>query len=128
MESGVDLPASGRDDHERMLDGTDLIPVRWNGGMMGLFGKKRIECPAGRWTTIISNLATGMPRSFTVAFTPRTGYEVSGSFEERKYLWIFPTRPRTGPLVPVMRFDRDWINGIYKVSVRPDTDLTAELK
>lgn len=95
---------------------------------MGLFGNNSVLCPAGRWTTVISNFGTGMPRTFTIAFTPRSGEEVSGTFEEKKYLWIFPQKPRTGNLVPLMRFNREWINGIYKVRVKPDTDLTAEFK
>lgn len=92
---------------------------------MGLFGNKTVECPAGKWTTIISNFGTGMPRTFTVAFTTSSGDDLTGEFEERKYFWIFPQKPVRGPLVPLMKFRRQWINGIYKVRVRPDSPATA---
>lgn len=94
---------------------------------MGLFGRKTVHCPAGEWTTIISNFGTGMPRTFRVRFEPVEGGAVSGAFEERRYFWIFPMRPETGSLVPLMEFRRHWINGIYKVLIRPEDPLTAEI-
>lgn len=93
---------------------------------MGLFGRRSMKCPAGRWTTIISNFGTGMPKTFTVALSSDRGNEVSGEYEEKKYTWIFPNQPRRGPLAPVMKFQREWINGIYRVRVRPERDVTAE--
>jgi hypothetical protein len=95
---------------------------------MGVFGKKRVECPAGRWTTIISNFGTGMQKTFTIAFLSESHDDVSGEWEERKYMWIFPQSPTRGPIVPLMKFNRDWINAIYKVRVKPDFDIYAEFK
>lgn len=95
---------------------------------MGLFKSKEIRCPAGKWTTLISNFGTGMPKTFTVAFSSRTGGDISGEFVEKKYTWIFPNSPVRGTLVPLMEFNREWINGIYIVKVKPDTDLLAEFK
>jgi len=95
---------------------------------MGLFRGGRKKCPGGRWTTLISNFGTGMPKTFTIAFVSPGGQPVSGEFEEKKYTWIFPRRPVRGPLVPMMEFHREWINGIYRVRVRPDTDLLATFK
>lgn len=94
---------------------------------MGLFGRKTVQCQAGEWTTIISNFGTGMPKAFRVRFEPVEGGTVSGTFEERRYFWVFPMRPETGPLKPLMEFRRDWINGIYKVRIRPDGPLAAEI-
>ena len=95
---------------------------------MGLFKAKKVQCPADKWTTLISNFGTGMPKTFTIVFTSETGGDISGQFMEKKYTWIFPNEPVRGPLVPLMEFHREWINGIYAVKVKPDHDLTAEFK
>lgn len=95
---------------------------------MGLFGTKTVECPAGEWTTIISNFGTGTPRTFEVAFATSSADGLTGEFEERKYFWIFPQEPVRGPLVPHMKFHRQWINGIYKVRVRPGSTTTARFR
>ncbi len=95
---------------------------------MALFGKREVACPAGKWTTMISNFGTGMPKTFTIAFHTESNGEISGEFLEKKYTWIFPRRPARGALVPLMEFHREWINGIYSVKVKPDMDLTAEFK
>ncbi|MBD3278583.1 MAG: hypothetical protein GF388_09800 [Candidatus Aegiribacteria sp.] len=95
---------------------------------MGLFGSGKKKCPAGKWTTLISNFGTGMPKTFTVAFSSEKDEDISGEYMEKKYTWIFPKKPVRGPIVPLMRFNREWINGIYKVQVKPDVDLTAEFK
>ena len=95
---------------------------------MPLFAKKRVPCPAGRWTTLISNFGSGMPKTFTIAFHTESSGEVSGEFREKKYTWIFPKKPVRGHLVPLMKFNREWINGIYSVQVKPDVDMIAEFK
>lgn len=95
---------------------------------MGLFRTESILCPAGRWTTLISNFGTGIPKAFALAFHSETGADVSGVFLEQKYFWIFPKSPVRGSLAPLMHFNREWINGIYKVMVKPDVDLIAEFK
>ena len=92
---------------------------------MGIFGGGRRKCPAGKWTTLISNFGTGMPKTFTVALISPEGEPVSGQFEEKKYTWIFPRKPVRGRLVPMMEFHREWINGIYSVRIKPDSDLIA---
>jgi hypothetical protein len=95
---------------------------------MALFGKRKVSCPACKWTTLISNFGTGMPKTFTIAFHSESGADISGEFLEKKYTWIFPNTPVRGSLVPLMEFNREWINGIYTVKVKPDIDLTAEFK
>jgi len=95
---------------------------------MALFGKRKVSCPAGRWTTLISNFGTGMPKTFTIAFHAESREDISGEYLEKKYMWIFPQRPVRGTLVPLMEFHRNWINGIYSVKVKPDIDLMAEFK
>jgi hypothetical protein len=96
------------------------------GGDMSLLGKKKVSCPGGRWTTLISNFGTGMPKTFTVSFTSESDSYIGGEFVEKKYFWIFPKTPVKGQLVPLMEFHRDWINGIYSVKVKPENDVTAE--
>ncbi len=93
---------------------------------MALVGKKKVLCPAGKWTTLISNFGTGMPKTFAVSFTSDHGY-IGGEFVEHKYLWIFPKTPVKGQLQPLMEFHREWINGIYSVKVKPETDTVAEI-
>jgi len=95
---------------------------------MALFGKRKVTCPACRWTTLISNFGTGMPKTFTIAFISKYDGDISGEFIEKKYFWIFPGKPIRGKIVPLMEFHRDWINGIYTVKVKPDSDLIAEFK
>ena len=94
---------------------------------MSLFGKKRIECPKGEWTTLISNFAAGMPADWTIKFTAPGGEAIEGSYIEKRYWWIFPQTPVTGKLTPKMRFHRYWINAIYSVRVCPDVDVVAEI-
>lgn len=93
---------------------------------MALFRKRKVSCPAGKWTTLISNFGTGMAKTFSIAFYTESRGEISGEFIERKYTWIFPQKPVRGSLAPLMEFHRNWINGIYSVKVKPDIDLMAE--
>ncbi len=95
---------------------------------MAFCRRRKVSCPASRWTTLISNFGTGMPKTFTVAFHTESSRDISGEFLEKKYTWIFPQKPVRGTLVPLMEFNREWINGIYSVKVRPDIDLIAEFK
>ena len=94
---------------------------------MGLFGKKRIECPKDQWTTLISNFGAGMPASWEIRFTASDGGTVEGSYMEKRGLWIFPQKPVTGELTEQMRFERYWINATYSVKVCPGTDVIAEI-
>jgi hypothetical protein len=81
-------------------------------------------CPADRWTHVIKNFGTGMPRTFEIS----TDEAISGTYEEKPYFWIFAQAPRTGPLSRHMTFRRKWINGIYRVRFRPDTDVTVRIR
>jgi hypothetical protein len=83
---------------------------------------KTIACPAGQWTTLVSNFGSGMPRTFEVRFE---GAEVSGEYVEKRHWWIFPQQPATGRLERHMSFHRRWINAIYSIKVKPDHDVTA---
>lgn len=94
----------------------------------GTLVKKHHSCPAGQWTTLISNFGTGYPQTFVARFTAPDGGPVTGRFREEKFLWIFPDKVREGDLAPEMRFDRDWINAIYRLKVRPETDLDAHVE
>lgn len=94
---------------------------------MGIFGSRKVRCPAGQWTAIISNFGTGMAKTFNVRFIQETGGTVSGEYMEKQYLWIFPKPPLYGQLAQQMQFQRDWINGIYSVHIKPDSNIIAEI-
>jgi len=87
---------------------------------------KTIVCKAGKTTKIISNFGSGHAKTFKVDISGN-GELISGTFIEKKYLWIFPKAPNTGEIEPHMLFHRDWINGIYKVYVTPDQDVIVEI-
>ena len=98
-------------------------------GMLCVMGKPRLQrCPAGQWTVLISNFGSGYPRSFQVRLRSEAGGAVSGQYQEKRATWIFPNAPVTGALAPVLTFHRKWINAIYKVSIRPDQDVVAEVQ
>ena len=89
---------------------------------------RTIHCKAGKSTKIISNFGSGYAKTFQVIITSDTNEPVSGTFEEKKYTWIFPKAPIEGKLEPSMLFHRDWINGIYKVFITPDVEVTVTIK
>jgi hypothetical protein len=94
---------------------------------MGLFGTKKISCPANQWTTLVSNFAAGMPKTWDITFTTIDGSMVAGIFEEKRALWIFPQSPVRGELREKMQFERYWINAIYSIKIYPATDVVAEI-
>jgi len=63
---------------------------------MPLFGAKRVRCPAGVWTKIISNFGRGYPREFRVSFSADDNQDVTGVFKEKRSLWILPQEPVEG--------------------------------
>lgn len=85
-------------------------------------------CKAGQWTKIISNFGTGYPKNFSVHIVTVDGSRVAGEYCERRYLWIAPQKPVTGALQLEMHFRRHWINGIYSVAIKPETDVTVNVK
>jgi hypothetical protein len=93
-----------------------------------LTSPRAIRCPAGEWTTLVSNFGAGMPRTFRVRLAAAPGGEVAGTFEEKAAAWIFPRPPRTGELRAEMEFHRRWINAIYKIRIRPTADVIAEIR
>jgi hypothetical protein len=94
---------------------------------MGFFGSKIIECPKDQWTTLISNFAAGMPKSWEITFKSQDGTKVSGKYIEKKSLWIFPGSPIEGELQEKMTFQRDWLNTIYSIKIKPEMDVMAEI-
>lgn len=88
---------------------------------MGLFGPKRVTCPAGQWTTIVSTSFAQMPKQFDVRFEG----EAAGEAEVKKSSWIFPGTPTTVPLAATMAFERGYWNTFYRVRVRPQRDVVA---
>lgn len=95
---------------------------------MGLDRRRSVECPAGKWTTIISNFSIGASRKYTVAFVPEADEDVSGRYEERRYRLILPGKPSSGRLVPLMEFCRNRADTFYRVRVRPEDDIRALLE
>ncbi len=87
------------------------------------------ECKAGEWTTIIRYFGSGYARTFEVSIVNLDeGQEIDGEFEETPYFWIFAQAPRTGKLCSNMQFHRKWINGRYKVRIKPTIDIRVNIK
>lgn len=95
---------------------------------MGLNRRSSVECPAGKWTTIISSFSIGASRKYTVAFIPESDEDVSGRYEEKRYKYILPGKPSSGRLVSLMEFRRDRSDTFYRVRVRPEADIRARFK
>ncbi len=92
---------------------------------MGFFNRKSVECPVNKWTRIIFDFGKGYPETIAVTFESKGGGEVQGEYREKRYFWIFPQQPATGPLQPQMTFSRYWINGVYTVDICPKVDCMA---
>ncbi|MFO8183607.1 MAG: hypothetical protein R6U39_05480 [Candidatus Aegiribacteria sp.] len=90
--------------------------------------RSTVECPAGKWTTIISGFGIGASRTYTVAFIPKYDEDVSGRYEENRYMLILPRKSSSGRLVPLMKFCRDRADTFYRVRVRPEDDIRARFK
>ena len=88
---------------------------------------KRIECPKDQWTTLISNFGTGLPAHWDIRFKAKDGGKIEGSYVEKRWRWIFPQKPATGKITEQMKFERYWINAIYSLKIRPETDVIAEI-
>jgi hypothetical protein len=71
----------------------------------------------------VSNFGSGYPRTFTVRLA--ADGPIAGEWLEKRHWWIFPQKETTGPLASELRFDRYWINAIYKIKIRPDRDVVA---
>lgn len=92
------------------------------------FFKERVFCAKGRKTIVISSIGHSYRRTFTVTFVTKDGGPVSGEYTERRFWWIIPLKPVTGPIQQTMQFERQASNNIYLVSFKTDTDATAEIK
>ena len=95
---------------------------------MSLFGPKRYECPAGRWTVIISSAFVQLPVDFEVRVSTRDGAPVGGWFSEKKSRWVIPGKPVEGKLLPQMSFQRGWWNTFHSVQVLPSVDCVVEVE
>lgn len=97
---------------------------------MGLLKDRErvIHCPAGQWTKILSSFAVGLDKDWTVTFAADGGGKLEGETLEQKSKWIFPGKPHEKPLAERMVFQRDWINAIYWVKVKPTAPVTATIK
>ena len=93
-----------------------------------MFRPRKIHCPADSWTRIISHFGRGYRQTLRVRIQPLEGTEVRGEYRERRYFWIFPETPGSGPLEAEMEFVRYWINGIYRVDIRPQMACEVEIR
>jgi hypothetical protein len=87
---------------------------------------KQILCEKNHFTKIISNFGRGYPQTFNVTIIPEGKEDVSGIYLERRYFWIFPETPIVGELKEKMQFHRYWINGIYSVAIKPNSNVLVE--
>ena len=89
---------------------------------------KTIHCPKGKSTKIISNFGRGFSQIFNLTITTDSETNISGTYIEQKYFWIFPQKPITGKLEAQMQFHRRWIDGIYSITIIPDIDVVVKRK
>ncbi len=89
---------------------------------------RTVVCKKNKVTKIIDNFGRGYPQTFEVTIISEHDEEISGSYFEKRYLWIFPETPIKGKLQPQMQFHRKWINGIYSVAIKPDCDVVVTIK
>jgi hypothetical protein len=96
---------------------------------MGLFGesRKRVPCPAGELTQVLFHFGRGYPQEIRMRVEADDGGPVAGEFRETRHFWIFPEAPTVGPLETELTFHRRWINGIYRIAVRPDRNCTVHI-
>jgi len=87
----------------------------------------KIECHKDTWVTLISGVWNRWPQEFKISFETTDRKPVSGIYEERRYLWIYPRAATLGELKNQMSFRRGWIDAIYKVKVRTNSDAVAYL-
>ena len=87
---------------------------------------KKIICKKNKLTKIISNFGRGYPQTFNVRIISEVNEKVSGIYIEQRYFWIFPETPIVGDLTKEMQFHRYWINGIYSVAIKPDSNVVVE--
>lgn len=95
---------------------------------MGFFGAKSIRCKSNQLTTIISQFGRGYDQDIHVTISSDDGTAISGTYVEKRYLWIFPQPPVCGPVSSQMTFRRRWINGIYIVKVQLDCECTVSIR
>ncbi len=88
---------------------------------------KRVFCKKNQYTKIIGNFGRGYPQTFKVTIMSQGDKKVTGRYLEKRYFWIFPQTPTEGRLKERMEFHRYWINGIYSVSIKPDTDVNVQV-
>lgn len=84
-------------------------------------------CKKDKFTKIISNFGSGYPKTFKISIKSANGEKISGTYIEKRYLWIFPQKPIEGELNPNMQFHRKWINGIYSVALKPNCDVEVTI-
>jgi len=88
---------------------------------------KKFDCMKGKSSKIISNFGRGYPQTFDITITSQDGEEISGTYCERRYFWIFPQTPVIGKLEARMQFRRYWINGIYSVTITPECNVKVQI-
>ena len=90
---------------------------------------KVVKCPAGQWTRLIDNFASGMPAGWTIDFTSQG--ELGGvARESRSFLplGLALTSDAEIPLQASMDFQRYWTNASYRLEVRPTQDTEATFR
>lgn len=94
----------------------------------GVAVKKKRRCPKDKWTALINNYATGMPRTFSITLKTINGSPVTGEFLEQRSTGVFTEKSTYGPLTGHMRFHRHWLNRRYKVFIKPTCNVEANIE
>lgn len=94
---------------------------------MSFSERRRINCPAGEWTALITTAFVQMPAVWDVTFEADGG-PVEGEYELLKSAWLFPRPAIRGALRDAMVFERGWWNTFYKLRVQPVRSVVAALR
>ena len=87
---------------------------------------RSVRCEPGVWTRILFSFGVGLEKDWKVTFTAEG--EISGEAQVFKALWVFPRPPQSMPIRPNMVFQRDWVNGIFWVKIKPSALVHATIE
>jgi len=90
---------------------------------MGLFGPKRVICPPGVWTTVVSDVFVQMPKMYVIDFEGEEPIE--GQLEEKKSSWVIPGTPQLRSLGRRIVLERGIWNTFYRIRVLSPRGVVA---
>jgi len=73
------------------------------------------------------SFGVALDKDWKVSFASDNGV-LSGEVTIFRTVWVFPRPQESLRLQPTMLFQRNMINGIFSVKVKPDIDVIANIK